>query len=140
MPLSELLFSFQGRIPRRVFWIWNLCYYLGILVVAMGVKAVIPGLAYLILPVFLLLILLPDLAITVKRWHDRDKIAWWLLLNVPLVIGRMTLPMDSSMATQPTIIETTLSFLALICGTWILIEYGFMKGTSGPNRFGPEPE
>ncbi|MDW2068155.1 DUF805 domain-containing protein, partial [Vibrio sp. 1579] len=27
-----------------------------------------------------------------------------------------------------------------ICGLWILIECGFLKGTSGPNKYGSEPQ
>ena len=89
----------------------------------------------------LLVVLLPDLAITVKRWHDRDKSAWWLLLNVPLVIGRMSMPFASAeIATQASMTESLVSLVALVCGSWILVECGFMKGTQSRNRYGPEPE
>ncbi|CAM2855242.1 uncharacterized protein DUF805 [Vibrio diazotrophicus] len=106
-----------------------------------GVNRLFPGLASLILPVFLLLILIPDLAITAKRWHDRDKNSWWLLLNIPLVIGRMSVPVGANALTanEPMLYETIISVAALICGSWILIECGFMKGTHGDNRFGKEP-
>ena len=46
-----------------------------------------------------------------KRWHDRDKSGWWALLNLIPVIGTL----------------------------WILIECGFLRGTYGGNRFGPDP-
>lgn len=92
MSLQTLLFSFQGRIGRQAFWLWNICYYAMIAGFAMGSNLLFPDVAHLILPVFLLVVLVPDLAITAKRWHDRDKSSWWLLLNVPLVIGRMTIP------------------------------------------------
>lgn len=106
-----------------------------------GVNRLFPGLASLILPVFLLLILIPDLAITAKRWHDRDKNSWRLLLNIPLVIGRMSVPVgtDAMVTSEPLFYETIISAAALICGCWILIECGFMTGTHGDNRFGKEP-
>lgn len=50
------------------------------------------------------------LAIHVKRWHDLDKSGWWVLVEfVPII------------------------------GFWALVELGFLKGTDGPNRFGPDP-
>lgn len=58
-----------------------------------------------------LLIIWPSLAIQVKRWHDRDKSGWWVLIGLIAVIG----------------------------GIWVLVECGFLPGTAGTNRFGPPP-
>ena len=139
MSMKDLLFSFQGRIGRKTYWIWNVVYYLMIVGFAMGMNVLAPSIAHLILPVFLIVILVPDLAITAKRWHDRGKSSWWLLLNIPLVIGRMTVPVgDPSLAGQPSMLQAATSFAALVCGLWILVECGFLKGTDGENRYGPE--
>jgi len=51
------------------------------------------------------------LAVAAKRWHDRGKSAWWILI----------------------------AFVPVIGGLWYLIECGFLKGTSGANRFGSDP-
>ncbi|MDC5840038.1 DUF805 domain-containing protein [Vibrio europaeus] len=139
MSMKELLFSFQGRIGRKTYWIWNVVYYLMIVGFALGMNVLAPSIAHLILPVFLIVVLVPDLAITAKRWHDRGKSSWWLLLNIPLVIGRMTVPVgDPSLAGQPSILQAATSFAALACGLWILVECGFLKGTDGENQYGPE--
>ncbi|ELK3678160.1 DUF805 domain-containing protein [Vibrio fluvialis] len=141
MSYQTLLFSFQGRIGRQTYWIWNVCYYLAIVSVIVLLNRWLPGLAPHVLPLFMLLILVPDLAVTAKRWHDRDKSSWWLLLNVPLVIGRMTVPMgEASMTTTPNLLDTGISLAALLCGSWILIECGFLAGSDGDNRFGKAPE
>ncbi|EKO3943095.1 DUF805 domain-containing protein [Vibrio fluvialis] len=141
MSYQTLLFSFQGRIGRQTYWIWNVCYYLAIVSVIVLLNRWLPGLAPYVLPLFMLLILVPDLAVTAKRWHDRDKSSWWLLLNVPLVIGRMTVPMgEVSMTTTPNLLDTGISLAALLCGSWILIECGFLAGSDGDNRFGKAPE
>lgn len=58
-----------------------------------------------------LLLLWPALAISVKRWHDRDKPGWWALIAFVPVIGWI----------------------------WVSIENGLMRGTHGPNRFGEAP-
>ncbi|ELV8554652.1 DUF805 domain-containing protein [Vibrio fluvialis] len=141
MSYQTLLFSFQGRIRRQTYWIWNVCYYLAIVSVIVLLNRWLPGLAPYVLPLFMLLILVPDLAVTAKRWHDRDKSSWWLLLNVPLVIGRMTVPIgEASMTTTPNVLDTGISLAALLCGSWILIECGFLAGSDGDNRFGKAPE
>jgi len=142
MPITTLLFSFQGRISRKTFWIWNCCYYAMIIGFVVGANQLFPGIATYILPLFLVIILIPDLAITAKRWHDRNKTSWWLLLNIPLVIGRMSVPVGNNPlpASEPQLMETLISAVALICGSWILIECGFMQGSQGDNRFGKQPD
>ena len=57
--------------------------------------------------IFALLSLIPAIIVHIKRFHDRDKSGWWLLIVLIPIIGAI----------------------------WLLIELGFLKGTSGPNRF-----
>ncbi len=94
MSIKELLFSFQGRVGRKVYWTWNLVYYIAIFGFGIGMNVLFPAISHLVLPIFLIAALLPDLAITAKRWHDRGKSNWWLLMNVPLIVGRLMAPMD----------------------------------------------
>lgn len=138
MSKKELLFSFQGRVGRQVFWIWNILYYAAILGFSIGINILFPAQSYLILPVFLVVLLIPDFAITAKRWHDRNKSNWWLLLNVPLVIGRILVPTNdpATAAIEPSMIQMLSSLVALICGLWIFIECGLLKGTDGENQYG----
>lgn len=58
-----------------------------------------------------LALLYPSLAVGVKRWHDRDKSGWWMLILLIPLIGAI----------------------------WYLIACGILKGTDGPNRYGPDP-
>lgn len=141
MSMKELLFSFQGRVGRKTYWMWNIVYYALIVGFAAGMNTLYPSMAHLLLPIFLIVVLVPDLAITAKRWHDRGKSSWWLLLNVPLVIGRMTVPAgDPTQMTQSTTLQAVSSLAALVCGVWILVECGFLKGSQGENQYGPEPK
>ncbi|HCG5598922.1 DUF805 domain-containing protein [Vibrio parahaemolyticus] len=140
MSTKELLFSFHGRIDRKTYWIWNVIYYISIIGFGAGISKLFPAFSYLLLPIFLLVLLIPDLAITTKRWHDRDKSIYWLGLNIPLVIGRIATPMTSPMVQEPSTPQLFIASISLICGLWILIECGFLKGTSGPNKYGPEPQ
>ena len=59
--------------------------------------------------IFALLALIPSVIVYIKRFHDRDKSGWWVLIGLIPIIGPI----------------------------WLLVECGFLKGTPGPNRFGP---
>lgn len=113
--LKQLFFSFQGRIPRSVYWLKYALPYLVIYIVlsfldiALGVFDPNAGMG-LLAGLFSLLALWPSLAMGVKRAHDRNRSGWFLLLMViPLV------------------------------NIWPFIELGFLKGTAGANKFGENP-
>ena len=48
-------------------------------------------------------ILIPAIIVHIKRFHDRDKSGWWVLIGLVPIIGAI----------------------------WLLIELGFLKGTPG---------
>ena len=114
--MSKLLFSFEGRINRQPYWLWMLFIFIGTFVAIFIDAAMIDVAAEqqplpLFYIIFSLTVLWPSLAIQVKRWHDRDKSAWWVLMN----------------------------FVPLIGFIWVLVENGFLRGTEGNNRFGSNP-
>ena len=116
MPLTELLFSFRGRINRLPYWIVSLVMFLmgGTLHQLRGGHGPGHGMSTgegLIAMLFFALSLWIGLAVQIKRWHDRDKSAWWALLNLVPVLGTI----------------------------WILVECGLLAGTAGANRFGRDP-
>ena len=43
---------------------------------------------------------------------------------------------SAAMSADP---EAALASVGMIGGLWYLIECGFLKGTTGPNRFGADP-
>ncbi len=101
------------------------------------------GSSYLILPLLFLLLLIPDLAVTAKRWHDRDKTSWWLLLYLPSFLGQMIIPsVNNTLMGNEQLYQLgmAVNVTSIVCSLWILIECGFMRGTSGDNRFGKEPD
>lgn len=108
---KEILFSWEGRIPRVVYWSYGLLCLLfwgvggvgGALVGGQDGVAVGVGLAAL-------LTLWPIYAIACKRWHDRDMSGWWSLVGFVPYLGGIV------------------SFI--VCGC--------LRGTEGPNRFGPD--
>lgn len=106
MTYQQLWLSFEGRIPRKAYWIYGVVPILATSLVA----AVLAALLHLELLINLVTLLLiwPSLALAAKRWHDRNKSAWWILI----------------------------SFVPFIGWLWAFIENGCLRGTVGPNRFG----
>ncbi|MBV8790433.1 MAG: DUF805 domain-containing protein, partial [Pseudolabrys sp.] len=73
-----------------------------------------------------------SIMVGIKRLHDRNKSGWWMLLfyGVPVMLDNIDRHvMESLVFTVP-------SFAITI---WALVELGFLRGTPGPNRFGPDP-
>ena len=132
MNLVQFLFSFQGRVRRLHLWLFFLVlsvlyggifWQFGHIHVDYGSGWAHgrhdwygPGFWFIEHnPGFGLLGIVAiwmKLAVIVKRWHDRDKSGWWILITLIPFIGWL----------------------------WQLIECGFMDGTQGPNKYGPSPK
>jgi len=128
--LNHLFFGLKGRIPRRDFWVGAITILVLEIVLAAYLEQVFnvpveelsgPNLTdarlleiYDQLVEIGLLInvifLWPWISVIGKRCHDRNKSGWWVLLAYVPVIGSL----------------------------WTFIELGLVRGTRGPNRFGPE--
>ena len=78
-----------------------------------------------------LAILIPSVAVGVRRLHDTDRSGWWILTPaVPNVIAVLI---------AGPAIAGVLSVAALGLSVALLVFY-CLDGTRGPNRFGPDPK
>src|SRR5438270_8685271 len=83
MSITELLFSFRGRINRAPYWAATLAIIGVLFIVILLVVGVgsVSGTAFII---FAVILYIPavwiGLALGAKRLHDRNKSAWWLVL------------------------------------------------------------
>jgi uncharacterized membrane protein YhaH (DUF805 family) len=107
--------GFSGRAIRSEYWYWVLFTIL-LSIVTVGIDFAIfmdvmatSGISP-VNTIASLAVLLPTLAVTIRRLHDRDQTGWWILLGLIPLIGAI-----------------------------ILIVWFCMRGTVGPNRFGPDP-
>ncbi|WP_314342782.1 DUF805 domain-containing protein [Simonsiella muelleri] len=109
-------FNFSGRARRKAYWMFVLFYVIfafvagvldGILGTTVNPKTgmgVIGGL-------YIFLMLLPLIALSIRRLHDTDRSGWWFLINfVPLI------------------------------GGLVFFVFTLLEGTRGDNRFGPDPK
>lgn len=125
--LTQKYATFSGRASRSEYWWFQLFYLL--LALAMGILAFTAGafsggemsspliVLALIGGLLALGLALPIIALQVRRFHDRNMSGWWylavIILGMVPVIGRVS-----------GIVITVISV---------------MKGTEGPNKFGPDP-
>jgi uncharacterized membrane protein YhaH (DUF805 family) len=158
-----LFFGFSGRINRGKFWltvvVWLLIWIVAILAFVLGGVAILGshvsdgalpspedpaaflrmvrdyGVLSLIILVFVIVSWVSAFAIGIKRLHDRDRSGWWIVLFYfgPTVLGLAQSSTDGGLA------SLVLGLGALAVSIWCLVELGFLRGTSGPNRFGPDP-
>ena len=129
--------DFQGRSRRKEFWMFQLLNVLVALVLAgpffVGIiSAEDPelaadifvgggGLAMIglgLYGLYALAALIPSIAVTVRRFHDRDMLGWWYL---GLTLAGL------------------IPVVGLI-GSIALFVFMVLPGGEGPNRFGPDPK
>jgi uncharacterized membrane protein YhaH (DUF805 family) len=82
------------------------------------------------------------LAVAIRRLHDRGKAWWWIfvLLIVPDLLDIYVFGQTVTLGGANIGGLAQLCFFAgLALSLWSLAELGFLRGTAGPNRFGPDP-
>lgn len=114
--------DFTGRARRSEYWLFTLfiiiveVVYIALVGVTggFGGDGQMNGLGMALTGLyclFLLGIIIPSLAVAFRRLHDTDRSAWWLLI----------------------------AFIPFIGGLVLLVFY-VLPGTTGANKFGPDPK
>ena len=115
MPLQRYA-DFSGRSRRKEYWMFLLgvvlvAIVLGIIEGVAGLSGMVGGVYGPLTTLLLLGIIIPSIAVQVRRFHDQDKSGWFVLLGfIPFVGG--------------------LIVLVFMC----------LEGTKGPNQYGPDPK
>lgn len=145
--LFDLLLSFNGRIGRKSWWLGLVIIFAASLV---GTLVLHPEVFSLELEeppppswpdtLWQIAWIVPATAITVKRFNDRDWPFWFgyaigvmgLFLAVAPYLGLVIEPNGSG-------IELALFWIVAIVSLLTFIDNGFLRGTKGPNTYGPDP-
>lgn len=155
MDFKALYTTFDGRISRKPYWIGTLLLVGVILIVWWGIAIFVSPFGTSIKSqavlqlVFTAIIIYPLTAVMVKRLHDRNRpsilAAVYWAPSFAQIIGDL-LGITGGMSTlngTPVYLPNTLGWIILaitmIIGIWALIELGFLRGTDGPNDYGPDP-
>lgn len=115
MPLRRYA-DFSGRSRRKEYWMFTLGVVIATLVLAivegvLGLSGMVAGVYGPISTLFFLGLIVPSIAVQVRRMHDLDKSGWWVLIALIPFIGSIVL-------------------LVFMC----------LEGTRGENRFGSDPK
>ncbi len=144
MDLTRLLFSFKGRINRAKYWLVIVvisAIFVAFVLIAAAAQSwalgVLAGLLFI--PT-----LASSLAITVKRLHDREKSAWWLLVFylMPSLLEGMGKGVEETAVGEDwaSLLPALVLFIAaIVLSIWAFVELGCLRGTVGGNRYGPDP-
>jgi uncharacterized membrane protein YhaH (DUF805 family) len=158
MNISHLLFSFTGRLNRAPYWRASIAMIVaGAVLVGIAITIAVAGrstIAVAIGGLEVLLVTWISLALSIKRLHDRNKSAWWVLLfyfapSILQSVGHgFGLAGVAILQVQPLLDRnfyfspSSFGFLPLIglgIGIWALVELGFLRGTIGRNSYGDDP-
>lgn len=142
--LFDLLTTFAGRINRAKWW-------LGLLVISLANI----GVGLIINPDFFfaeeaspswpdtlwqIALIYPGTAITVKRFNDTNRPAWLGYLFAPLSALLLLKPHFAEALTElDPAVQLTIVLSMFAYFLFALIDNGFIRGTDGPNPFGPDP-
>ena len=130
--LTKKYCCFKGRASRFEFWWFCLFTFILNLVVAL-LGSLLPALGSIVSAVQALWLLLPTVGVTTRRLHDRNLSGWWQVL--PLAAA---LPAIAGAVLEANWLLMLAGCAAGLASLVLLIVYA-LKGTAGPNRFGPDP-
>ena len=109
--------DFEGRARRREYWMFTLMYlivYVALAIVG-GILSIISStlgsLVFGLIGLASLAVLIPSIAVTVRRLHDVDKSGWFILVSLIPVIGG-----------------------------FYLLYLTIIEGTKGDNQYGSDPK
>jgi uncharacterized membrane protein YhaH (DUF805 family) len=130
--------SFHGRISRQTFWIG-----FSLLIAAeLAFHTIAEQLQGDRLSAIVdLALTYPELAVTLKRAHDRNM-PNWVLFAFFAAGAFLDLLMVLDLAgtdEHPSLVSLAIAIPFTVVGLALLIDLGFRKGTEGPNQFGPDP-
>jgi len=138
MNFIGLLFSFEGRINRGKFWLAVLAYV--IISIVLALLLIIPVLGWLLAGIGYLGMIVSGIFVAIKRLHDRNKPGWWVAIFyvIPMILSGASAYMTYD-AGEQTSMAMLISLISLAISLWAFVELGCLRGTVGPNQYGPDP-
>jgi uncharacterized membrane protein YhaH (DUF805 family) len=105
---------FSGRARRKEYWMFFLFN-----IIFAAIASILDGIIGtrgesgigVIHAIYSLFVLIPGLAVTVRRLHDTDRSGWWIFIVL----------------------------IPVICAIWLLVLM-IIDGTPGGNKYGPNPK
>ena len=159
--------QFSGRAPRAEFWWFMLFMLVAFIAIWFLLAGSLAGLmsvgtdqssgmlqalggGVILIVVCSLAIIIPSIAVQVRRLHDTNRSGWWLggyylLYAVYMALAFssvMSAAVDPNAAPEPNVGLLGLTMilgLALFVYMIVLLVFYVLPGTSGPNDYGSDP-
>jgi uncharacterized membrane protein YhaH (DUF805 family) len=144
----SLFFSFSGRVNRARWWIGTSILFVASVCGTLLLDPTVLNIDKELAPVpdwkdtaFQVALVIPGTALTVKRFNDRDR-PYWLgfvfggfgaLLTLAPHFGLLIPGQHWSIPELAAIFVLAPAFL------FAFVDNGLLRGTGGPNRYGPDP-
>ena len=100
---------FSGRARRTEYWMFMLFNVIAGII--LGIVDAILGTGGVLGAIYALAVLIPGLAVSVRRLHDTSRSGWWLLIAFVPIVGAI-----------------------------VLLVFSLQDSTPGPNAYGPNPK
>ncbi|HEY0085314.1 MAG TPA: DUF805 domain-containing protein [Allosphingosinicella sp.] len=115
LPLKRYA-EFSGRSRRKEYWMFTLLLIIVNIVITvvettLGLGGSVGGLYGPLSLLFMLAIIVPSIAVGVRRLHDTNRSGWWMLIGLLPIVGGI-----------------------------VLLIFFVLEGTSGSNEYGPDPK
>jgi len=156
--------EFSGRSSRAEFW-WFFLFMMIIYIVVWFILLATIGFgaasgsqnpaamigAFGVMGIFMLLfylaLLIPTIAVQIRRLHDTNRSGWWLgafwLLYIVYMAASFGLAFSAPPVGQPATLAGAgvmmVVGLAFFVYSIVLLVFFCLRGTEGPNRFGDDP-
>lgn len=87
--------TFTGRARRKEYWMFTLFNFIAVVILSildgvLGLVSYETGFGVLS-GLYSLAVLLPSLAVLVRRLHDTDRSGWWVLISLVPLVGVIVL-------------------------------------------------
>ena len=80
--------NFHGRASRKEYWMFVLFNFI-FSIVAVAIDVIL-GLGFIFF-IYTIGVLIPGMAVTIRRLHDHGKSGWWIFINFIPLIGAIWL-------------------------------------------------
>lgn len=158
LPLKKYA-TFSGRAPRAEFWwffLFVMIIYFAMVIVAFAIiggamsQSQSPlgmigafGIVGIFIALFWLAIIIPTIAVQVRRIHDIDRSGWWIGAYYIVYLVYMSASFVTTASGGEPSIGGSLVMLVFALGFFaysiVLLVFFCLRGTNGGNQYGPDP-